>query len=90
MLLFMIPCDSNDIKKEYEILLNELDKFNPDLSDKTRLLAITKSDLMDNELMNEIKKELPKVPYVFISAFKKKGLDKLKDLIWQQLTTNKF
>jgi GTP-binding protein len=88
ILLFMIPCDSNDIKKEYDILLYELQKFNPELMDKTRLLAITKSDLTDTELMNEMKKELPDIPYVFISSFKKKGLNQLKDLIWEHLTMN--
>jgi GTPase len=86
LLLFLVPCDTNDIKKEYEILLNELDKFNPELSDKTRILAITKSDLMDAELMNEMKKDLPDIPSVFISSFKKKGLNQLKDMIWEALT----
>ncbi len=85
LLLFMVPCDSKDIKDEYNILLNELEKYNPELLDKSRILAITKSDLLDEELMTEMKKELPAIPYVFISAFKKTGLNKLKDLIWNEL-----
>ena len=85
ILLFMIPADSNDIKKEYHILLNELKQFNPELTHKTKLLAITKSDLIDNELENDIKKHLPKVPAIFISSFTKKGLPELKDMIWEKL-----
>src|SRR5690606_34346112 len=68
MLLFMIPADSNDIKKEFKILLNELKQYNPELLDKPRLLAITKSDLLDSELEKLMKKELPKIPAVFISS----------------------
>ncbi len=85
MLLFMIAVDSDDIKKEYEILLNEITQFNPDLLDKKRLLAITKSDMIDEELKEEIKKELPDVPYVFISSVAQQGLDELKDRIWDML-----
>lgn len=88
LLLFMVPCDANDIKKEYNVLLNELQKFNPELMDKAKLLAITKSDLADTELINGLKKDLPDIPYVFISAFNKKGIDKLKDMIWEKLTMN--
>jgi GTPase len=84
-LLFMVPVDSKDIRKEYQILLNELKLFNPELLDKPRVLAITKSDLADDELMNEMKKDLPGIPFVFISAYKKKGLSKLKDLLWNTL-----
>ena len=84
-LLFMVPVDSKDIKKEYQILLNELKQYNPELLDKPRVLAITKSDLADDELTDEMKKDLPGIPSVFISAFKKKGLSKLKDLLWNTL-----
>lgn len=85
ILLFMVPADSNDIKKEYGILLNELKQYNPELLDKQRLLAISKSDLLDNELQGEIEKELPDVPYVFISSITGKGLTGLKDMIWKVL-----
>jgi len=85
LLLFLVPCDSKNIEQEYNILLNELEKYNPELLDKSKILAITKSDLLDEELMTEIKNELPSIPYVFISAFKKTGLSKLKDLIWNEL-----
>ncbi len=85
MLLFMIPADAADIKKEYEILLNELQKHNPELLDKKRLLAITKSDLLDEELMTEMQKELPPVEHIFISSMTNQGILKLKDMIWQKL-----
>jgi GTP-binding protein len=85
MLLFMISVDSDDIAKEYEILLNELTQYNPELLDKNRLLAITKSDMIDEELKIEIEKELPTIPYIFISSVAQMGLDQLKDRIWQLL-----
>ncbi len=85
MLLFLIPADSNDIKKEFEILLNELKKHNPELLDKKRLLAISKSDLLDEELTAEIQKELPKIEHVFISSVSGLGIQKLKDKIWEML-----
>lgn len=85
ILLFTVPADSKDITKEYSILLNELDKYNPELLDKSRVLAITKSDLLDDELKNGLEHELPDLPYVFISSFTKSGLDKLKDMIWKEL-----
>ena len=85
-LLFMVPSDANDITKEYEILLGELKKYNPELLDKDRILAISKSDMLDEELKKEITKELPKdIPSIFISSIAQKGLTKLKDLIWKQL-----
>lgn len=84
-LLFLIPADSNDIQKEYNILLKELEKYNPELLDKRRVLAITKSDLLDNELMEEIKTELPSLPCVFISSVTNYNLEKIKDMLWQQL-----
>jgi GTP-binding protein len=86
LLLFMIPADSKDIQTEYDILLNELRKYNPELLDKKRLLAISKSDMLDEELKDALKKELPAdVPAVFISAVTNQGITDLKDLIWRQL-----
>jgi GTP-binding protein len=85
LLLFLIPADSKDILKEYDILLNELDKYNPELLDKPRLLAISKSDLLDAELKSEMKMELPKVKSVFFSSITGDGILKLKDLIWSEL-----
>jgi GTP-binding protein len=82
----MIPVDTNDIKKEYEILLNELRKYNPELLDKKRLLAISKCDMLDDELLKEVKKDLPKgIPSVFISSLTNQGITDLKDLIWRTL-----
>ncbi len=85
LLLFMVPCDTNDISEEYHILLNELEKYNPELLDKQRILAITKTDMIDEELQHEIEGELPDIPYVFISSVAQKGLAELKDLIWDKL-----
>ena len=86
LLLFMIPADAADIKKEFEILLNELRKYNPELLDKKRLLAVTKSDLLDEELRVAIQKELPSgIPTIFISALTNQGITELKDLIWKNL-----
>jgi GTP-binding protein len=87
-LLFLIPADSKDIKKEYEILLNELQLHNPELLDKNRLLAISKCDMLDDELKNEIKKELPKgIKTLFISSVAQKGLTELKDTLWSMLNS---
>ncbi|MCG8411172.1 MAG: GTPase ObgE [Bacteroidales bacterium] len=85
MLLFMVPCDSDDIKKEYQTLLKELEIYNPELLDKNRILAITKSDMLDDELMDEMKQDLPDIPYIFISSVAQKGIQGLKDLIWDKL-----
>jgi GTP-binding protein len=86
ILLFMIPADSKDLNNEYEILINELKKYNPELLDKSRILAITKSDLLDEELMVEMKKELPQeLPTLFISSLTNYHLEELKDLIWKTL-----
>ena len=85
LLLFTVPADSRDIEEEYRVLLNELKEFNPELLDKKRVLAITKSDLLDEELMNEIIPQLPELPWVFISSVTGYGLDKMKDLIWKYL-----
>ena len=86
ILLFLIPADADNIKKQYKILLGELEKYNPELLDKQRLLAISKSDMLDDELMTEMKNELPEgIPSVFISAVAQTNLDKLKDMIWQAI-----
>jgi len=85
-LLFIVPADADDINKEYNILLRELKKYNPELLDKDRILAISKSDMLDEELKIEISKELPKdLPSLFISSVAQQGLTELKDLIWKQL-----
>lgn len=86
LLLFMIPADAKDIGAEYDILLNELRKYNPELLDKKRLLAISKADMLDDELKEAIKKELPtELPSVFISSITSQGITELKDLIWKNL-----
>ncbi|PCH53511.1 MAG: GTPase ObgE [Flavobacteriaceae bacterium] len=86
ILLFLITADSNSIQKEYEILLNELKQHNPELLDKSRLLAISKSDLLDDELKEEIKKELPNgIDTLFISSVAQQGLIELKDTLWKML-----
>lgn len=87
VLLFMVPADSNDIAADYEILLNELARFNPQLMDKPRILAISKSDMLDKELTEAIKETLPEgVPTVFISAVTGQGITELKDLLWSAIT----
>ena len=88
ILLFLIPADANDIKKQYDILLDELKRYNPEMLDKERLVAISKSDLMDHELETELKAELDKVlpvDYLFISSVAQTGIMVLKDLLWEQL-----
>jgi GTP-binding protein len=88
VLLFVIPADTKDIRKEYEILVNELKMYNPELLDKKRILAISKSDLLDEELMNETRKDLPDVQRVFISSITGLGLTTLKDMLWKVLTND--
>jgi len=86
MLLFMIPADSDDIHKEYKILLNELKQYNPEMLLKTRLLIITKSDMLDEELKADIEKDLPKkIQHLFISSVAEQGLTEMKDQIWIEL-----
>ncbi len=85
VLLFLIPADSKDINQEYRILIDELEKYNPELLDKQRILAISKSDMLDEELIAEIEPDLPKLPYVFISSVAQMGLQELKDIIWKTL-----
>ncbi len=87
ILLFMIPADADDIVSEYKLLTNELTVYNPELLDKHRILAITKSDMLDDELMQEITEELPTIPYVFISSITGLGISVLKDLIWRELNS---
>ncbi len=86
ILLFLIPCDSKDLKNEFQILIDELKKYNPELLDKEQILAISKSDMLDEELKNMLEQELPEVSYVFISSVAQTGLTELKDLIWEKLT----
>ncbi|MEY3565012.1 MAG: hypothetical protein RJA23_1182 [Bacteroidota bacterium] len=86
ILLFLIPADAKDIGDQYRILLGELRKYNPELLDKKRLLAISKVDMLDEELMQEMERDIPKdLPYVFISSVSQYNLEKLKDLIWQAI-----
>jgi GTP-binding protein len=86
ILLFLIPADAKDIGDQYRILLGELRKYNPELLDKKRLLAISKVDMLDEELMKEMERDIPKdLPYVFISSISQFNLEKLKDLIWQAI-----
>ena len=88
LLLFMVPGDTDDIKKEYEILLNELQQFNPDMLDKQRVLAVTKCDLLDEELIDMLRDTLPDdLPVVFISAVTGYGLNELKDILWAELNS---
>lgn len=88
MLLFMVPADSDDVKKQYQILVNELKMYNPELLDKKRVLAVTKCDLIDDEIKKSIKKHLPKIPTVFISSVVGQGIDELKDLLWNSINSD--
>lgn len=84
VLLFLVPADTNrTIIQEYEILLNELEQYNPELMQKPRVLVVSKSDMLDDELMNEMKQELPAIPSLFISSVAQKGLVELKDMLWK-------
>ncbi len=86
ILLFLIPADSEDINKEYQILLHELEEYNPDLIRKQRVLAISKSDMLDEELIEAMEKELPtEVPHIFISSISGYGITELKDLLWTEI-----
>jgi GTP-binding protein len=87
ILLFMIPADSNNHYNEYQILLNELQQFNPELIDKQRIVAISKSDLLDQDLMNDISKEMKGIPHVFFSSITENGIVELKDLLWKSLNS---
>ena len=86
VLLFMVPADTHrTIKEEYQILLDELQDYNPELMQKPRILAITKSDMLDEELMNEMEQDLPQIPSLFISSVAQKGLLELKDMLWKTI-----
>jgi GTP-binding protein len=86
VLLFMIPADSDDIRKDYAVLLGELTQYNPELLDKERLLAITKCDMLDEDLIEEMKSHLPEgVPSVFISSISGMNIPRLKDMLWEAL-----
>ncbi len=85
VLLFMVPAENLEIRKEYEILLKELEQYNPELLDKHRVLAVTKSDLLDDELKAELSKDLPDIPTVFISSVAQQGLQELKDILWMEI-----
>ena len=94
-LLFLVPADTSDIIKEYKILLNELDKYNPELVHKKRILAISKCDMLDEELLAEVKKDMNKrfkekktVPVIYFSSHTQQGLTELKDELWKQLNSN--
>ena len=88
LLLFMVPGDTDDIKREYEVLLNELEQFNPEMLSKHRVLAVTKSDLLDEELMDMLREHLPEdLPVVFISSVTGYGLSDLKDVLWKELNS---
>lgn len=88
LLLFMIPVDSPNMLNEYQILLRELELFNPELLEKERILAITKCDMLDDEMLQQMKDEIPKIPYVFISSVAQQGLTELKDMIWKHLNND--
>ena len=86
ILLFMVAADQDDIREGYEVLLNELREYNPELLVKDRVLAVTKSDMLDEQLKSEIEEQLPEdIPHVFISSFTQEGIKELKDLLWQSL-----
>jgi len=89
VLLFMVPADSDDIIHDYEVLLHEVREFNPELADKGRVLAISKSDMLDNELRDEIAATLPTdIPTVFISAVTGQGIPELKDILWREINSD--
>jgi GTP-binding protein len=91
ILLFLIPADADSLKAEYEILLNELIKYNPELADKRKILAISKSDMLDQNLMTAMTEDLPEdVPYLFISSVTQYNLQPLKDLLWEELNKETF
>ena len=85
LLLFLIPADSDDIRKEHEVLLNELKKYNPEMMHKDRIVAVSKSDMLDDELKAELRAELKGLDFRFISAVSQEGITELKDEIWSVL-----
>ena len=87
VLLFVVPGDSLEVKEQYNILLRELEQYNPELLDKRRILAISKMDLIDSEILKELEKDLPAIPYVFFSSVSQLNIDKLKDVIWKEINS---
>ncbi|MBL4662119.1 MAG: GTPase ObgE, partial [Flavobacteriaceae bacterium] len=91
-LLFLIPADADDIRKQYDVLLDELRRYNPEMLDKERLIAISKSDMLDDELKAEMTQQLDKdlegLPYLSFSAVAQQGLMELKDTLWEMLNTD--
>ncbi|HBE11650.1 MAG TPA: GTPase ObgE, partial [Flavobacteriales bacterium] len=85
VLLFLVPADANDIRTEYETLLNELEKYNPDLLKKNRLLAVSKADMLDDELEEAMRAEIEDLDPIFFSSVAQQGLQQLKDRIWQSM-----
>ena len=88
ILLFLIPADADDIKKQYDVLLDELRRYNPEMLDKERIIAVSKSDMLDDELKAELKIELDNelpIPYLFISSVAQQGITQLKDMLWKML-----
>lgn len=88
LLLFMVPADADDIHEEYKVLLKELEQYNPELLDKRRVLAITKSDMLDDELIEALSEDLPSIPHIFISSITNINIQRLKDLLWDQLNAD--
>jgi GTP-binding protein len=90
VLLFMVAVDCDDIRKEYRSLLFELEKYNPELLDKPKLLCVTKIDILDEEMMKDIHKEIEDLNPVYISAVANKGLQKLKDRLWESINADHY
>lgn len=88
LLLFLVPADADDIHQEYRVLLNELAQYNPELLDKRRILAISKSDMLDDELKEALSTDLPEIPHIFISSILGEGITELKDLLWKELNAD--
>ena len=88
LLLFMVPADADDIHQEYRVLLNELAQYNPELLDKRRILAISKADMLDDELMEALEADLPEIPHIFISSITGYNITALKDMLWRELNAD--
>lgn len=88
LLLFMVPADADDIHQEYRVLLNELAQYNPELLDKRRILAISKADMLDDELMKALEADLPEIPHIFISSITGYNITTLKDMLWRELNAD--
>lgn len=88
LLLFMVPADADDIHQEYRVLLNELAQYNPELLDKRRILAISKADMLDDELIEALEADLPEIPHIFISSITGYNITALKDMLWRELNAD--